>query len=95
MDDVDWSPVPPDVGAIKLALIDDLSARLETMGLGVVRTLGPIADASACRQRNGKEMNDTGDMRAVPKTASDDGATLKVIDRPGRESEGRRTNVAR
>ena len=46
MDDVDWSPVPPDVGAIKLALIDDLSARLETMGLGGVRTLGPIAEAS-------------------------------------------------
>ncbi len=46
MDDVDWSPVPPDVGAIKLALIDDLSARLETMGLGWVRTLGPIAEAS-------------------------------------------------
>ena len=47
MDEVNWSPVPPDVGAIKLALIDDLSARLETMGLGRGRKLGPIAEASA------------------------------------------------
>lgn len=47
MDKVDWSPVPPDIGAIKLALIDDLAARLETMGLGRARKLGPIAEASA------------------------------------------------
>jgi hypothetical protein len=47
MDEVDWSPIPPDMGAIKLALIDDLSARLETMGFGTARKLGPIAQASA------------------------------------------------
>lgn len=47
MDKIDWSPLPPDIGAIKLALIDDLSARLEVMGLGGIRTLGPIAAASA------------------------------------------------
>ena len=47
MDQVDWSPIPPDIGEIKLGLIDDLSARLETMGLGMTRKLGPIAEASA------------------------------------------------
>ena len=47
MDEVEWSTAPPDIGAMKLSLIDDLSARLETMGFGMARKLAPIADASA------------------------------------------------
>ena len=46
MAEVDWSPTPPDVGAIKLALIDRLAAELDAMGLGGARCLGPIADPS-------------------------------------------------
>jgi len=47
MDEVQWSPVPPDVGAIKLSLIDHISERLDRMGRSAIRTLGPIASASA------------------------------------------------
>jgi hypothetical protein len=45
--EVQWSPVPPDVGAIKLSLIDHISERLDRMGRSAIRTLGPIASASA------------------------------------------------
>ena len=42
----DWSPAPVEVGAIKLALIDRLSAALAAMGLAQARTVGPIAPSS-------------------------------------------------
>ena len=51
MDQVDWSPTPPDVGAIKLALLDRLSAALSSRGLTQFRALGPIAPASALPPR--------------------------------------------
>ena len=42
----DWSPVPVEVGAIKLALIDRLSAALRLMGLARARAVGPLASSS-------------------------------------------------
>ncbi|MDX3901012.1 MAG: capsular polysaccharide synthesis protein [Sphingobium sp.] len=42
----DWSPAPVEVGAIKLALIDRLSAALGAMGLARARAVGPIAPSS-------------------------------------------------
>ena len=42
----DWSPAPVEVGVIKLALIDRLSAALAAMGLAQARTVGPIAPSS-------------------------------------------------
>jgi hypothetical protein len=46
MDEVDWRPEPPDVGAIKLALVDRLAEKLQALGFAATRSLGPIADPS-------------------------------------------------
>lgn len=44
--EIDWSAAPPDVGAIKLAIVDRLVEKLRALGLEAARSLGPIAEPS-------------------------------------------------
>lgn len=46
MEAVEWAPAPPDVGHIKLALIDHLTNALHKRGLDRCRAVGPIAPSS-------------------------------------------------